>query len=111
MIDIPTDLKNRFDYAVIWFFERCEKMHGLEASLSEKDARAVEILKTLRDSVDVVPPSLIRTTEDLRDTWPEDFERWLVHGVQVVGFGYYPADATEFVKALNHTVQREMESA
>ena len=67
MIDIATDLKNRFDYAVIWFFERCEKMHGLEASLSEKDARAVEILNSLCDSVDVIPPSLIRTT--VRPSW------------------------------------------
>jgi hypothetical protein len=47
----------------------------------------------------------------LRTDTPEAFERWLVHGVQVVGFGFYPADATEFLKALNHTVEREMASA
>jgi hypothetical protein len=111
MIDIATDLRNRFEFAAIWFLESNEQMHGLEASLPDKEAKAVEILDALRDSVDSIPPSLIRTAEELRTAWPEDFERWLVHGVQVVGFGYYPASASEFLKALNYTVQREMACA
>jgi hypothetical protein len=107
MIDVASELKKRFDFAAIWFLDRCEKMHGLEASLSDKDAKAVEILKNLRDSVDAIPPSLIRTAEALRTDAPEPFEKWLVHGVQVVGFGFYPASATEFVQALNNSVQKD----
>jgi hypothetical protein len=105
------DLKERFDFAAIWFLERSDKMHGVEASLPDKDAKAVEILKSLRDSVDAIPPSLIRTAEALRTDAPEAFEKWLVHGVQAVGFGFYPESATEFVQALNNTVQKDLASA
>jgi hypothetical protein len=110
MIDFPTDLKERFDFAAIWFLDRSEKMDGLEASLSEKDAKAVETLKNLRDSVDAIPSSQIRTAEALRIDAPEAFERWLVHGVQVVGFGFYPASASEFVQALDNSVQKDLAS-
>ena len=111
MIDITTDLKSRFDLAALWFFERSDLMDGVEASLPDRDAKAVEILKNLRDTVDSIPPSLIRTAEAFRADTPNAFEQWLVHGVQVVGFGFYPANATEFLQAFNHTVQREMASA
>ena len=103
MIDLCTDLKQRFDFAAFWFLDYCEKFHGLDASLPDKDAKAVEILNTLRDSVDAIPSALIRTAEAFRTDAPEVFERWLLHGVQVVGFGFYPANATEFVQALNNT--------
>jgi hypothetical protein len=59
MIEIGTDLKERFDSAAIWFFERSDVMHGVEADLSDEDAKAVDILTNLRDSVDAIPPSLI----------------------------------------------------
>jgi hypothetical protein len=113
MTDIATDLKERFYWAAIWFFERHALIHGIDTAtkLPAKDAKAVELLEALRDSVDAIPPSLIVATEDLRNAVPDAFERWLVHGVQVVGFGYYPTSATKFLKALNHTVQREMASA
>ncbi len=38
---------------------------------------------------------------------PESFETALAHGVQVVGFGFFPASATGFVEVLNRTVQRD----
>jgi hypothetical protein len=101
---IATDLKERFDFAAIWFLERSDVMHGAEAELPEEDAKAVELLDNLRDSVDAIPPSLIDETDRLRSADPELFERTLVRGVQVVGFGFYPATATEFVKVLNLTV-------
>ena len=111
MIDMTTDLKDRFDFAAYWFLDRHEIFNGIEAELSDEDAKAAEVLNHLRDSVDAIPPSLIHTAEELRTSWPDDFERWFVHGVQCAGVNYFPADATEFVKALNHTVQREKESA
>jgi hypothetical protein len=113
MIDIASDLKTRFYWAAIWFFERHDMKYGVDSGfhLEAKHAKAVEILDALHDSVDIIPPSLIRTAEALRADTPDAFERWLVHGVQSVGFGFYPADAAEFLKALNHTVEREMASA
>jgi len=76
--------------------------------LTDDEARAVKIFETLRETVDAIPPSLIKATEELRAAWPELFETNLVHGVQVVGFGCFPTSATEFVDALNRTVQRDM---
>jgi hypothetical protein len=107
MIDIATILKERFDLAAIWFLERNDVMHGVEADLPEEDAKAVELLDNLRDSVDAIPPSLIDGTDRLRIANPELFERTLVRGVQVVGFGFYPATATEFVEVLNRTVEQD----
>jgi hypothetical protein len=107
MIDVATDLKQRFEFAAIWFLERSDVMHGVEADLPEKDAKAVEILDNLRDSVEAIPRSLIDETDRLRTGDPELFESTLVRGVQLVGFGFYPATATEFVEILNRTVQRD----
>jgi hypothetical protein len=104
MIDVAADLKERFDFAAIWFLERSDVMHGVEADLPDEDAKAVDILANLRDSVDAIPPSLIEETDRLRIADPELFERTLVRGVQVVGFGFYPATAMEFIKVLNRTV-------
>jgi hypothetical protein len=79
-------------------------MHGVEADLADEDAKAVDILTSLRDSVDAMPPSLIEEPDKFRIADPEVFERTLVRGVQVVGFGFYPATAMEFIKVLNRTV-------
>jgi hypothetical protein len=75
--------------------------------LTDDEARAVKIFETLRDTIDAIPPSLIQETEELRDAWPELFETTLVHGVQVVGFGFISTTATGFVEVLNRTVQRD----
>jgi hypothetical protein len=106
-IDIATDLRERFEFAAVWFLERDDLIHGVEHALPDKEAKAVEILKNLRNSIDAIPASLMETAEELRSAGPEDFEKWLVHGVQVVGFGFYPVNATEFLTALNNTLQRK----
>jgi CheY-like chemotaxis protein len=111
MTDIASGLKGRFDLAVLWFRERYEVLPDLTITdLSDEDVGAIEVLEALRNSVDAIPPSLISVTEELRDARPELFEKTLVHGVQVVGFGFSPASATEFVEVLNRTVQRDMAS-
>jgi hypothetical protein len=114
MTDIASDLRARFDFAVLWFLRKCELNPNslLDdeqpiVDLTDDEARAVKILETLRDTIDAIPPSLIKETEELRDSWPELFETTLVHGVQVVGFGFFPSSATEFVEVLNRTAQRD----
>jgi hypothetical protein len=82
-------------------------MHGVEADLPDEDARAVEILDNLRDSIEAIPPSLLDETDSLHCAHPELFESTLLRGVQLVGFGFYPATATEFVEVLNRTIQRD----
>jgi hypothetical protein len=113
MTDIATDLRERFDFAIIWFLEQYEVLPDGQGvtDLSDQDSKAVELLNTLRDTVDAIPPSLIEATETLRDAAPDLFERMLTHGVQVVGFGFAPTTATEFLEALNRTVERDMAQA
>jgi hypothetical protein len=115
MTDIASDLRQRFDFAVLWFHEKCELDGSLDedtiVDLTDDEARAVKILEALRDSVDAIPSSAIKTAEELRDADPVLFEKTLVHGVQVVGFGFSPTSATEFIEVLSRTVQRDMSGA
>jgi hypothetical protein len=113
MADVAIDLKERFFNAELWFLEKWE-MYGVNPDgksipdvLTDEENKAVDILKRLYGSVDAVPPELLNTMEELRNSTPELSERWLAHGVQVVGFGFFPTSATEFVMALNRTVQSE----
>jgi hypothetical protein len=113
MTDIATDLTERFDFAIIWFYERYEVLPDGQSvtDLSVEDSKAVELLKTLSDTVGAIPPTLIEASEKLRDAAPDLFEKMLVHGVQVVGFGFAPTTATDFLETLNWTVQRDMAQA
>jgi hypothetical protein len=113
LIDIAADLRDRFEGAIIWFYERSEVMSDGESDpdLSDDDAKAVELLKALLDTVDAIPPPLIEASEKLRDAAPDLFEKMLVHGVQVVGFGFAPTTATEFLDAVNRTFERDMAEA
>jgi hypothetical protein len=54
--------------AALWFLECYEVLPAEKTvtDLSDEDAKAVEILETLRDSVDAIPPSLIKAAEELR---------------------------------------------
>jgi hypothetical protein len=64
MTEIAGDLRERFDFAVLWFHEKCElnanslpDEHAI-VDLTDDEARAVKILETLRDTIDAIPPSL-----------------------------------------------------
>jgi hypothetical protein len=113
MTDIATDLRERFDFAALWFLEQYEVLPDGQSvtDLSDDDAKAVELLKRLLDTVDGIPPTLVEASEKLRDAAPDSFERMFIHGVQVVGFGFAPTTATEFLEALNRTVERDMARA
>ena len=74
MTDIAGDLRERFDFAVYWFHEKCELDPGsllddehTIVDLTDDEARAVRILETLCDTVDAIPPLLLKETEELRD--------------------------------------------
>ncbi len=108
MIDISADLKSRFDGGVFWFLEKWE-IYGVNPDgesipdvLTDKEHRALDILENLSKTVAAVPPSAIKRTEQLYNAVGEEkYEKLAMRGVQVVGFGFYPNDATEFVEALN----------
>jgi hypothetical protein len=79
LIDIAADLRDRFEFAIIWFYERSEVMSDGESDpdLSDDDAKAVKLLKALLDTVDAIPPMLIEASETLQATAPDLFERML----------------------------------
>jgi hypothetical protein len=84
MTDIASDLRNRFDFAVLWFHEKCNWilpcLMKMPSSISPTMRPEPSIFWKLYATIDAIPPSLIKETEDLRDAWPELFETTLVHG-------------------------------
>jgi hypothetical protein len=109
MIDIASDLKGRFDWAMYLSLEAYTVLpDGKSYVRSDEDEQAIGVFKNLRDSVDAIPPTLITVSEGLRIIAPELFEKTLIHGIRTIGPEFIPANATEFVKALNNTVQRDM---
>jgi hypothetical protein len=46
------------DFAALWFLEQYEVLSDEQSvtDLSDQDSKAVEILNTLRDTVDAIPP-------------------------------------------------------
>jgi hypothetical protein len=80
MADISADLRERFDFAIIWFYERYEVLPDGQSvtDLWDADLKAVELLKALLDTVDAISPSLIEASEKLRHSAPDLFEKMLV---------------------------------
>jgi hypothetical protein len=112
MTDLADDLKERFDWAMYQSQEAYVVLpDGKSFERSDEDERLIGVFKNLFDSVDAVPPSLIKAAEELRATVPELFEKLLVHGIRVIGPDFTPTSATEFVEVLNRTVQRDMAQA
>ena len=106
---MATDLKQRFDWAMDVSLEAYEVLpDGRSFVRSDEDERAIGIFETLHDTVDVIPPSLITSAEELRATAPELFEKTLVHWIGMVGSDFSPANAAAFVEILNWTVQRDV---
>jgi hypothetical protein len=86
MIDLATDLKQRFDWAMYVSLEAYEVLpDGKSIARSDERERAIDIFENLHDSVDAIPPPLIKATEALRDARPDLFEKTLLHGLRVVG--------------------------
>jgi hypothetical protein len=92
MIDFTNNLKQRFDWAVYVSLEAYEVLsHGKSFVRSDERERAIDLFENLHDSVDAVPPPLIRSSEALRDAVPDLFEKTLLHGLRVVGRdGFFP---------------------
>jgi hypothetical protein len=81
---------------------------GKSVKYSDEDDRAIDILKILLATLDAVPPSLMTAAEGLRTTEPARFENALWRASGSVGYGFLPADATEFIEELNRIVQSDV---
>jgi hypothetical protein len=109
MADIATDLKQRFDWAMYLSLEAYEVLpDGRSFERTDRDEYAIDVFKKLCDSVDAIPPLLIKATEELRAVEPELFEKLLAHRILLIGPDFSPTSAAEFVEVLNRIVQRDM---
>jgi hypothetical protein len=109
MKDIPSELRERFDWAMYLSLEAYTVLpDGKSYVRSDEDEQAIGVFKNLRDSVAAIPPPLVKAAEDLHTAAPELFEITLIHGIRTIGPKFIPANATEFVEILNRTVQRDI---
>jgi len=83
---------------------------GRSFERSDEDESAIEIFKILLATVDAIPSSLINTAEERRTAEPQRFNDALTCCLQSVGYGFAPASAAEFVKALNQAVRSNVAS-
>ena len=99
-------LKQHFDGAMDLCLEAYEVLpDGRSFERSDEDEHAIGVFQNLRDTVDAIPPPLIKATEKLRAVAPGQFEKALADSMRVVRFGFSPGNAAEFVEVLNRTVQ------
>jgi hypothetical protein len=102
------DLKERFDWALYLNLEAYEVLpDGRSFVRSDEAEAAIGIFESLHGSVDKVPPVLLEAAEALRLHSPFLFDAALAKRVQMVGSGFAPVSATEFVEALNRDVERD----
>lgn len=105
---LADDLKERFDWALYLNLEAYELLpDGRSFVRSDEAEAAIGIFESLHGSVNEVPPALVEAAEALRLVAPGLFDAAFANRVQMVGSGFSPVSATEFVEALNQDVQRD----
>jgi hypothetical protein len=116
MTDIAADLKDRFWVVELDLLEKWEA-HGLLADgrsipdvWNEDEHRAMDMLKTCRQSVDAIPDELMQATKMFLESNPVMFERTAMSLTGAIGFAFFPASATAFCEVLKENLQR-IESA
>jgi hypothetical protein len=116
MTDVAADLKDRFWVVELDLLEKWEG-HGLLPDgrsipdvWSEDEHRAMDMLKTCRQSVDTVPDDLMQAMKVFLESNPVMFERTAMSLTAAIGFAFFPASATAFCEVLNEDYQR-IESA
>lgn len=108
---IASDLAERLWLAELWLLEKWE-MIGLDENgdmpdvHTDQEKKAMDRFAALRAHVDTVPASQLSKAEQLRARLPHVFEKVSCHFASVVGFGYYPESAAEFVHSLIEEVER-----
>ena len=61
-----------------------------------------DLFEKLRDTIEQVPPPIVKRTEELRDfVGPQQFEDALGRAIQGVGWTFTPSDASDFMKMLD----------
>jgi hypothetical protein len=112
MDSFVSDLRERFDYSVTFFESAWE--HDPNGMIddrtvrphTEEESRMIDIFERLSETVETIPPEVLREAEELRTKLPETFEEILFSLIRYVGAkytagGYFePTSAGEFVEKL-----------
>ena len=117
MTDIAADLKDRFSVVELDLLEKWEAFGLLPDGRTipdvweENEHRAMDILNACRGSVDSVPSELMQATKAFLESNPVIFERTAMSLTQSIGFGFSPANATDFCELLIENLERIHQSA
>ena len=101
--DIVADLDKRFEWALYNSLEAYEVLpDGRSIIRSDEDERAIDIFYGLRDTVQAIPPSLVKITEELyAGVGAARYEQFLRAAVRDAGFRSFINNATEFLEKFN----------
>lgn len=94
MDNFVEDLRERFDYSIIFFESAWE--HDPNGMIddrtvrphTEEESRMIDIFERLSETVEAIPPELVREAKDLRAKLPQIFEEILVSLIRYVGAKY-----------------------
>ena len=125
-IDVAAKLKEHFEAAALWLLEAAE-LRGITLTheddatpgteltdedgetpgfdLSDEDSATVDLFNMLAETVDAIPIELLRSSEELRETNPRNYQKILESFIPYVGTQYKPKDAAEFLEKLNGYVR------
>ena len=121
IFDAVSDLKDRLESGAIEFYEKwdmidncgwvvpadtnIEEFETRQANMREKESAAVTILETLKDTIDAVPSPIVERTAELYNSVGEErYSKTAFRVIERVGFGFDPANATEFLQTLNESL-------
>jgi hypothetical protein len=126
MFDVVSDLKDRLESGAIEFYEKwdmidncgwvipadtnIEEFEAKQANMREKEIAAVTILEMLKDTIDAVSSPIVERTAELYNSVGEErYGKTAFRVIETVGFGFDPADATEFVQTFNESLTHPAE--
>ena len=100
-------LEEAFEYSAIWHLEKTE----CGDALTDEEDRNVKTFHRLRDSVQDIPPELMRRTAELARKHPGAFELSLMTFLSNVNDRFRPSTATEFVRPMTAHVELAFEQS
>lgn len=104
MENLVSELRTRFEDGLIGWASRADGPSVRDQT--DEEVRMIDIFCDLTETVDAIPPDILRDAEELRSRLPHRFEEILEAPVDRVGFkyelgGYFePSNAAEFVQKL-----------
>jgi hypothetical protein len=104
MEDLVSELRTRFEDGLIGWASRADGPSVRD--YTDEESKMLDIFTELLETVEAIPPDILRDAEELRARMPQSFEEILEGLIDRVGAkyesgGYFePSNAAEFVQKL-----------